>query len=217
MKIEIDIFSDPICPWCYIGKKRLETALSSRPDVEVEIRWRAFQLNPTMPASGMDRKAYLENKFGGPSGANQVYGHIKQTGEAEGIEFNFDDIKRTPNTVQAHRLIRYAQTFSADQALELKNALFESYFLKGEDIGDSDTLCQIAGSIGLDGVDVKTFLESELYRKDIQEEDTTARRLGITGVPFFIVNGQYALSGAQEPSAFDPVFDLALQGTTENK
>ncbi|WP_420547259.1 DsbA family oxidoreductase [Curvivirga sp.] len=215
MKIEIDIFSDPICPWCYIGKKRLEKALANRPDLNIEIRWRAFQLNPSMPELGMDRKTYLENKFGGPGGAAQVYGHIKTTGETEGIDFKFDEIKRTPNTVKAHRLIRFAQSQNAQIAFDLKEELFQAYFMNGKDIGDKETLIEIASAVGMNGTDVTEFLDTEIFKSDIEEEDTTARRLGISGVPFFIVNGQYALSGAQEPSAFEPVFDLALQAASE--
>ncbi len=214
MKIEIDIFSDPICPWCYIGKKRLEKALAKRPEIDVTIHWRAFQLNPTMPTDGIDRKTYLENKFGGSGGAAQVYGHINNTGIQEGIDFNFDAIERTPNTIKAHRLIRLIQDTSLEMATKFKEALFEAYFLNGQDIGDTNTLLNILDSIDLEPKDYEVFLDGVTYKKEVQEEDATARRLGITGVPFFIVNGQYALSGAQEPAAFDPIFDLALQNTT---
>ena len=215
--LEIDIFSDPICPWCFIGKKRLEKAIEARPDVNIDIRWRAFQLNPSMPKEGMDRQTYLEHKFGGPSGAAQVYGHIRDTGLKEGIDFNFEAIRRTPNTVNAHRLVRFAQAFSSQKAFDLVDLLFQAYFYKGRDIGQIEELIRLGEAVGLETENLSNFMLSSRFHSEIEEEDATARRLGISGVPFFIVNGQYALSGAQEPQAFDPIFDLAKQRPTQEQ
>jgi len=209
--ITIDVFSDPICPWCYIGKKRLEEALAARPDVPVSIRWRTFQLNPDMPNEGMDRQAYLSAKFGGPDRAADVYGHIRKVGDQVGIDFQFDAIPRTPSTLKAHRLIRLTQRDHPDASEPLVQAMFKAYFLDGRDIGDIDELVSLAVEAGLKGDPVRTYLEGNEDLDEVKAEDAFARRLGIGGVPCFIVEGKYALSGAQEPEAFLPVLDMAVQ------
>lgn len=207
--MNIDIFSDTVCPWCYIGKGRLERALAERPDIHATVRWRAFQLNPQMPADGMDRKRYLALKFGGATRAQELYETIRQVGAGEGIAFQFDAIARTPNTVDSHRLLRHAEGQAADGALA--ELLFKAYFLEGQDIGDQAVLAGIAEKAGLDRTEAETFLASDALSEDIQAEDRFARRLGIAGVPCFIIEGKYALSGAQEPEAFYPIFEMALQ------
>lgn len=209
--ITIDVFSDPICPWCYIGKKRLDEALAARPDIPVTVRWRAFQLNPDMPRSGMDRQAYLSAKFGGADRAGEVYGHIRRVGSQVGIDFQFDRIPRTPSTLKAHRLIRYAHRPDIDKANDLVPALFQAYFLDGRDIGDDETLLDIAEGVGMQRADLAAYLATDEDENEVQAEDVYARRLGIGGVPCFIVDGKYALSGAQEPEAFLPILDMALQ------
>ncbi|MDF1747652.1 MAG: DsbA family oxidoreductase [Alphaproteobacteria bacterium] len=209
--ITIDVFSDPICPWCYIGKKRLDAALAARPDLPVSVRWRAFQLNPDMPRDGMDRQSYLSAKFGGEDRASEVYGQIQRVGAQVGIDFQFDRIPRTPSTLNAHRLIRYAQRPDVDKAEGLMPALFQAYFMEGKDIGDISVLLDIAESLGLNRPEVQEYLNSRAEEDEVQAEDVFARRLGIGGVPCFIIDGKYALSGAQEPEAFLPLLDMAVQ------
>lgn len=209
--MNIDIFSDPICPWCYIGKKRLGEALQQRPDLPVTIRWRAFQLNPDMPADGLDRQSYLQAKFGGPERATQIYDRISRVGREVGIDFRFDLIRRTPNTVPAHRLIRYAQRPDIGLADTVTDALFQAYFLDGRSIGDAAALVEIGVEAGIPREPLTAYFETDEDVDEIVAEDTFARRLGIGGVPCFIVDGKYALSGAQEPESFLPLFDMALK------
>ncbi|MDH3712508.1 MAG: DsbA family oxidoreductase [Gammaproteobacteria bacterium] len=204
--MRIDIFSDTICPWCYIGKKRFEKALAQRSDLALEIHWRAFQLNPDMPEEGMDRKHYVETKFGGPERARQVYARVASAGSEDDIAFNFEGIVRTPNTVASHRLIRYAgdQPGGQDAVVE---ALFEAYFIRGEDIGDLDVLVAAAEQASLDPQAVREFLASEEHLHAVRAEDVRARQLGIQGVPFFVIDDKYGISGAQPPDVFLQAFD----------
>ncbi len=209
--MDIDIFSDTICPWCFIGKRRLERALAERPQPALTIRWRAFQLNPDMPPEGMDRERYLEPKFGGPVNARAVYEHVRQAGESEGIAFAFDEMRRTPNTVDSHRLIRFAdRTGRQDAVVE---ALFDAYFLQVDDIGDPEVLVAAAVAAGLDAEEVRAFLASGADGEDVRAEDLSARRAGINGVPCFIFNRRHALAGAHPPEVLHQLFDLANQET----
>lgn len=203
----IDVFSDPICPWCYIGKRRLETALErfGRTE-EATIRWRAFQLNPGMPPEGMRRDEYVALKFGGAERASQIYDMIAQAGNGVGIPFAFDRIEWTPNTIQAHRLIRYAARKGRDG--DVVEALFRGYFLEGRDLSNDGLLADIAGECGFVAEDVRRYLAGKEDDKEIRAEHDFAVSLNITGVPCFIVEGRYAVVGAQEPDAFGPVFDL---------
>ncbi len=210
--IQVDIFSDPICPWCFIGKRRFEQALAARPDVAVEMHWRAFQLNPSMPPEGMDRQTYLTVKFGNAAHAAQLYDNIRRVGEAAGIAFAFDRIQRTPNTLNAHRLIRYAARSGVED--NVVERLFVAYFLEGRDIGDRKVLADIADEAGLDRGEVNRFLAGEDELDAVRAEDFRARQLGIQGVPCFLLAERYAVSGAQEPEAFFPLFDMLV---TENK
>jgi len=213
--MQFDIFSDPICPWCFIGKRRMEAAFKARPDVKANIQWHAFQLNPDMPLQGMDRQIYLTTKFGGVNRAKQVYDNIKAAGATVGLDFKFDDITHTPSTMSAHRLIRYTQRIQPNAADDLLEKLFTSYFFDGKNIGDMDILLEIAQKIGLDKDSTRTFLQTTDDFKEVQAEDLQARNMGIGGVPCFIIDGQYALSGAQEPEAFFPIFDLSIQAEIE--
>ena len=206
--MRIDIFSDTVCPWCFIGKRRLERALEGTPPEELEIHWRAFQLNPDMPAEGMERSQYLETKFGGPEGAKQVYQQIASAGEGEGIDFQFKSIDRTPNSVQSHRLIRFASGQGKQDAVVER--LFKAYFLEGQNIGEDAVLSELAVEAGLDKEEVDSFLAGEERREEILSEDLYARQQGINGVPCFIFNGRYALSGAQDPSVLRKVIDGLL-------
>ncbi len=208
--MRIDVVSDVICPWCYIGKRRLATALNQRPEVEVEILWHPFQLNPDMPPEGMERSAYLSAKFGGSAHAERIYVSVAEAGATVGIPFAFDRIRRTPNTRDAHRLIRWAAAQGrADAAVE---RLFAAYFIEGRDIGDRANLAAIAGEAGLDAHEAGQWLDSPAEIEPVLAEDRGARRLGINAVPCFIFERQYAVSGAQEPEFFLPIFDLVQNG-----
>ena len=207
--MHIDIFSDPICPWCFIGKKRLERALRSRPGLRPTVMWRAFQLNPAMPREGMDRQHYLAAKFGSETEAHRLYSHIAQVGLTEGIEFRFDRIEVTPNTVDAHRMIRLAG--AVDRTDDVVDALFRAYFIDGRNIGDRAVLMSIAADAGLDQHTVESYLESNDDADAVRAEDMHGRQLGIEGVPYYIVDGRYALSGAQEPEAFFSIFDMVAE------
>jgi predicted DsbA family dithiol-disulfide isomerase len=205
--MRLDIFADVICPWCWIGKRRLERALKMRPQDGLQIRWRAFQLNPGMPVGGMDRKEYLSAKFGGDGQATRIYDVIRAAGESEGLDFNFDKIQRTPNTLRAHRLVRLAQ--DRGKGSPMMEALFQAYFGRGQDIGDRDVLMDAAMPLGLTAEEVRQQIDSAEGLEAVQAEDALARRHGINGVPCYIFNGKFALAGAHEPEVLFQLFDLA--------
>jgi predicted DsbA family dithiol-disulfide isomerase len=204
--MQIDIVSDTICPWCYVGKRRLERALKERPELDVTIEWHAFQLNPEMPTEGVDRETYMMRKFGSEQRVTEIFDSIAAAGRQEGIPFAFDRIARTPNTVNSHRLIRWAEPAGCqDAVVEL---LFRRYFEQGKDIGAIDVLVQIAVEAGLEGADAERFLSGTDGIEDVRAENVAAHRLGISGVPCFIFEKKYAVSGAQEPEVFFQVFDM---------
>lgn len=206
--MNIDIVSDTICPWCYIGKRKLEAALATRDDIEVQIGWRPFQLNPEMPRSGMSRSAYLSAKFGGAERANRIYDNIRQAGSELGIGFRFDLIQRTPSTLDSHRLVRWSLADGVQN--DVVQRLFTAYFENGEDVGDRDVLTRIAGESGMDADDVRARLDDDTDLEVVRQEDNMARSMGINGVPCFIIDRKYAVSGAQDVPVFHKVFDLAL-------
>ncbi|MFO0989430.1 MAG: DsbA family oxidoreductase [Alphaproteobacteria bacterium] len=200
-RITVDIVSDAVCPWCFIGKRRFEQALAQAPgDVEVLVAWRPFQLNPEMPPEGMDRKTYLATKFGGDARADQIYERVRKAGQSVGIDFNFKGIPRTPNTIDAHRLIGIAGRAGRQDAVV--EGLFRAYFLDGRDVGDRDVLAAIAKAGGLDEKTIRDYLAGREDVDRVENEDAMARRMGIQGVPCFILNRKYAISGAQEPAVF---------------
>ena len=205
--MRLDIFADVICPWCWIGKRRLERALKARPQEGLVTRWRAFQLNPGMPVGGMDRKEYLSAKFGGDGQASRIYDVIRSAGESEGLDFNFDRIQRTPNTLRAHRLVRLAQ--ERGKGSPMMEALFQAYFARGEDIGDREVLVDTAAPLGFSAEEVRRQTDSAEGLEAVQAEDALARRHGINGVPCYIFNGKFALAGAHEPEVLFQLFDLA--------
>lgn len=200
--VKLDILSDPICPWCYIGKANLDTALAGQ-ESPFAVEWHPFQLNPDMPAEGMDRRTYLETKFGGRENAIKVYGRIAEAAEGAGLEIDFAGIKRTPNTINAHRLIHWAGIENRQTAVV--DALFRAYFVEGRDIGASEVLVEIAMDAGLDGPAVAKLLEGEADLADIRARDAHARKAGVTGVPTFIVGNQHAVPGAQPPELWRKV------------
>jgi predicted DsbA family dithiol-disulfide isomerase len=205
--IYVDIVSDTICPWCYIGKRRFERALAQRGRNDVAISWRPFQLNPDMPPEGMTRDDYVRAKFGGGDRPRQIYQAIAESGREAGIEFQFSRIRRTPNTVLSHRLIYWSA--KQEHQEEVVGELFRAYFEDGLDIGNLEVLVECARRAGLDDELARKFLQSDEGRQEVVASDVYARRLGINGVPCFIVNRKYAVSGAQPPSAFVEVFNLA--------
>ena len=195
--VKLDIISDPICPWCYIGKTNLDKALEQFPDHPFTIEWHPFQLNPDMPPEGMDRRAYLEGKFGGKDGAIKAYAPVVEHAESTGAHINFEAIKRTPNTIDAHRLIHWAgieqrQSFVVD-------LLFKAYFVDGRDISDHEVLADIADTAEMDAGMVTKLLASEADTDDIRARDKHSREMGVNSVPTFIVAHQHAVPGAQPP------------------
>ena len=195
--IKLDILSDPICPWCYIGKAHLDRALEANPDHPFEIEWHPFQLNPEMPDGGMDRREYLETKFGGRDNAVAVYGRIAEAAEAAGLAINFEGIQKTPNTIDAHRLIHWAGL--EQRQLPVVSMLFDAYFMQGRDIEDHEVLADIADSAGCDAAVIQRLLASDSDSDDIRARDAHARARGVTGVPTFIVAQKHAVVGAQPP------------------
>jgi predicted DsbA family dithiol-disulfide isomerase len=210
---KLDIFSDPICPWCYIGKAYLDRALEAHPDHPFEIAWHPFQLNPDMPADGMDRRAYLEGKFGGKDGAVQAYMPVLQQAKDAGLEIDFEGIERTPNTLDAHRLIHWAGIEGRQTAAV--SALFRAYFKEGRDIGDHDVLADIADQIELDASVIHRLLASEADREEIANRDAAAREMGLTSVPTFIVAGRHAVPGAQPPDLWKKVIEEIKSGALD--
>ncbi|MBL4805768.1 MAG: DsbA family oxidoreductase [Rhodobacteraceae bacterium] len=192
----LEIISDPICPWCYIGKAKLEKALAQMPDHPFEITWKPFQLNPDMPAAGMDRREYLEQKFGGQKGAIKVYSQIAQTAEAAGLDIDFAKMLRTPNTIDAHRLIHWARLDGKQNTVV--DELFNRFFKEGQDISDHSVLIEAAKAAGMDSEMVIRLLATDADIAETRDADQKARAMGITGVPTFLIDGQYVVSGAQE-------------------
>ena len=210
--MQVAIVSDTICPWCYIGKRRFERAHAGRP-TDLSVEWRPFQLNPDMPAEGVDRISYLVAKFGSEERVAEIFASIEQAGESEGIQFVFDRIARTPNTVDSHRLIEYAGERDAQDGVV--EALFHRYFEQGEDISDRGVLTAAGVDGGLDEGELRRYLEGSDGVEDVKRESEAASRAGISGVPCFIFEGRYAVSGAQTPDVFERVFELAAAADSE--
>ena len=214
--VVVDVVSDVVCPWCYIGKRRLEAAIAqlraSDPDLPFEIRWHPFQLNPDLPPEGVDRKAYLEAKFGGPERAKQVYERVVAAGRSVDIPFAFDAITRQPNTLEAHRLVAWAQSRREGDADALVEGLFRANFIEGRYVGDHEELVKIAAAAGYDPTDAREFLASDALKDVVAQSDLRAREMGIGGVPFFIFDGKTAVSGAQEPATIVEAIRQARAG-----
>lgn len=210
--VPLDILSDPICPWCYIGKARFDAAVRQTGRNPFKLSWRMYRLNPEMPREGMDRRAYLEGKFGGPRRAAEVYGQIAEAARASGLDLDLDGIERTPQTLDAHRLIHWA--LAEDRQTEVVDALFRRYFEAGEDISDAGVLADAAAEAGLDRSVIARLLEGDADTAAIEEAEAQARKMGVRGVPCFVINARYVLQGAQETSTWVRVIeelDAALE------
>ena len=203
--VKLDILSDPICPWCYIGKANLFAALNQMPDHPFVLEWHPFQLNPDMPAAGMDRRAYLEGKFGGKEAAVKAYAPIVGKAEEAGLTINLDRITRTPNTLDAHRLIHWAGIENGQTPMV--DLLFYAYFVEGRDIGDHEVLADLADAAGMDAAVVAKLLAGDVDKDDIRARDAHSREMGISAVPTFIVAGQHAVPGAQPAAMWLQIID----------
>ncbi|WP_375690794.1 DsbA family oxidoreductase [Pseudooceanicola sp. LIPI14-2-Ac024] len=211
MAVKLDILSDPICPWCYIGKTQLDRALAERPEHPFVIEWHPFQLNPDMPREGMDRRDYLRGKFGDK--ADAAYGRISDHAKSLGIEADFDKITRTPNTLDAHRLIHWAGI--EQRQGPMVDALFQANFVEGRDIGQHDVLADLADGIGMDAAVVLKLLQSDADTQMIRDRDAHSREMGVNAVPTFIVAQRHAVPGAQDKDVWLRVIDEITAGSEE--
>ena len=208
--IKLDILSDPICPWCYIGKANLDRALAAAPDHPFQIAWHPFQLNPDMPEGGMDRRTYLETKFGGKEQAVAVYARIAEAAEIAGLKIDFEAIKTTPNTINAHRLIHWSGLEGRQTAVVSR--LFKAYFEEGQDIGDVGILLDIAEGVGMDREMTARLFATDADTDDLRARDADARAKGVSGVPTFVLANQHVLPGAQPAELWTQVIkDIAEQ------
>jgi len=209
-ELDIEVISDPVCPWCYVGKRRLERAIAQRPDLDFTLRWQPFQLNPDMPREGRNRQEYYREKFGRERAETLLDG-LRQTGEEEGISFCSDADAMAPNTLSAHVLMYWANADDSIDADALAEKLFHAHHVACEDIGNHEVLIRMAGEVGMDESDIAGRLAAGEDEAVVKERIAHLVALGVSGVPFFIVNGKYGISGAQPPdilvSAFDQIAD----------
>ena len=211
--MRIDIVFDTVCPWCFVGKRRFDRALKLRPNAAPEIRYRSFLLNPDLPAQGVDRREYLDRKFGGSQQYDRIVEALVFTGKGEGINFALDKIKRTPNSANSHRLVRLAQTVGRQH--EAVEVLFTAYFERGLDIGNTEVLVRLAEEAGIERGMAYAHLSSENDVNAVYTENARMHRLGITGVPCYIFNETRAIAGAQEPDILVKMLDMATAQESE--
>ncbi len=211
--MRIEYVFDTVCPWCYVGKRRLERALALRPETRARIIWRPFLLNPDLPPEGIDRRVYLDRKFGGNARVQRVHAAVAAAGKTEGIEFDFDSITRMPNSLNSHRLIRYAG--STGREAEVVEALYKAYFSQGLDIGDVEVLADLGASFGLEREPLLGYLASDADAASVLNDNARAHRLGVNGVPCLILDGSYALAGAQEPDILLRLIDIVRESQPE--
>ena len=209
-RLHIEVVFDLVCPWCFLGTRRLRRTLRSRPDIAAEIAWRPFLLNPDIAPGGVPRQDYIVRKFGGEDRARRLHGTIAELGRAEGLAFQFDRIRRIPPSLDGHRLVRMAE--HQGLAADAVDALFQAYFCDGQDIGDLSVLAGIAGSIGMEIGVTRRALAGSAEVEAVHADNLRAHRLGINGVPCFVVQGRHAIAGAQEPEVLDRLLDVALVG-----
>ncbi len=203
----IEIYSDTVCPWCYVGLERLQAALAQRPSVSADVHWLPFELNPQMPAAGMDRKEYMLQRFGDAQKFESAHQPLRQLGEPLGIEFNFEAMGRAVNTRRSHALIAWAGALN--RQTEVKRAVMRAYFSEGRDIGDVDVLCEIAHEQGLDADAARVAVDDSALHQAIEKLEAQALEWQVSGVPTFIFERRYAFSGAQEMPAFLEAIDAA--------
>ena len=208
MDLAIDVISDVACPWCFIGMKRLDRAIALADDVNVTVRWRPYQLDPTIPHGGIPRRDYMLKKFGSEERLREIHDHVVGAGAAEGIRFNFDAMQVAANTLDAHRLIRWAASPQAPEGAQERTVrrLFQFNFEEARDIGDHAVLTEAAGDAGLDVALVETLLASNADEESVRTEIGTATQMGVSGVPCFLLEGKYAVMGAQEPETLAEAF-----------
>lgn len=207
-RLQIEVVFDLVCPWCFLGTRRLLRTLRSRPDIAADIVWRPFLLNPDISPGGVPRHDYMLRKFGGEDRARRLHGTIADLGRAEGIGFRFDRIRRIPASLDAHRLVRLAAR--AGMASEAVETIFDAYFCEGRDIGDLATLAALGASLGLDHVATRRALAAGVEADAVHADNLRAHRLGINGVPCFVVQGRHAIAGAQEPEVLERLLDVAV-------
>lgn len=213
--IKLDIISDVVCPWCYVGKSYLDRALEQRAGHPFALEWHPFQLNPDMPKGGMDRREYMELKFGGKEAAVRVHVPLLEHAERAGATLNLDRITRTPNSLDAHRLIHWAGL--EGRQTPMVSSLFRAYWAEGRDIGDHGILADIAGQTGLDRAMIARLLEGDSDRADIAARDAHARSRGVSGVPTFIIDNRYAVQGAQPTENWLKIIDETIEDMKESR
>ncbi len=204
----IEVYSDVVCPWCWIGKRRLQRALDAIPDVTAQLRWRPFQLRPDMPPEGEAWADVVNTKFGGAARAREMFAHVAEAGTSEGLTFDFERITRAPQTINAHRLICFAD--AAGLGWTLSEQLFRAYFVDGLDISDRGVLAELAAGAGLDPNAVRAMLDGDAHRETVLTSQQEAGRLGIRGVPFFVLDDGLGISGAQPIEVFANGIQKAL-------
>ena len=195
--VRIDVISDVVCPWCFIGKRRLERAIALNPDIPVEVHYRPYFLNDWIPREGISREQYLTTKFGSPERYQGIAQRVRAAAASEGLDYAVDKINRQPNTLDAHRLIRWADGIG--KAAEMKQRLMELYFTEGADLTNHAVLIRAAADVGLDADDIREALASNKDVAEVEREALSAKEAGIEGVPCFIFAGKFAVSGAQAP------------------
>lgn len=201
MTVGVDVISDVVCPWCFVGQRNLERANALLSNIDVPVRWRPFQLDPTIPPEGLERESYMLLKFGSRERIAAAHDRLREIGMAAGINFDFEAISIAPNTLDAHRVIRWAGGADDRVQSRLVAHLFRLYFEEGQNIGDRAVLISAAGEAGMDRAVVESLLPTPADRQEVQAEIATAQRMGVTGVPCFLLEGRYALMGAQPPEA----------------
>lgn len=203
--MQIDVISDTVCPWCFIGKRRLDAAVAQRPDLGIQVNWRPYQLDPNVPREGVERRAYFRAKFGDGERVKGMSETLVTYGAELGIAFAFDKAEMRPNTIDSHRLIRWASSVGVQDAVV--EALFKAYFEQGRDIGDAAVLTSVAADCGMDAELVEELLASEADRELVLREAGLAGQMGVQGVPAFVLEGKYVLVGAQDTDVLLRVFD----------
>ena len=214
-RLSIEVVHDLICPWCYLGTRRLLRTLRRRPDIHAELIWRPFLLNPDMPRGGMARDDYVIRKFGGEERARRLYASIADIGRIEGITFRFDRILRTPSSIDAHRLVRWVVRQQPSLSMAAVEAVFRAHFTDGVDIGDPAALAGLAGQLGLNTIEAYAYLSADTDAEAVHADNLRAHRIGINGVPCFVIAGRHAIAGAQDAEVIERLLDVALVEAAE--